>query len=69
MATQWEYLVVGIHHRRIGGAQSAKDLQEALNDYGSKGWRAISIVGADIKGRIGPGAVEGLMVTFEREKH
>jgi hypothetical protein len=64
--TRWEYKVIELRERMIGSKQSGAQLEAALNEYGRQGWRAMSVVKADIKGRIGPGGVEGLLVTFER---
>ena len=36
------------------------------NDEAREGWMLKHITHADVKGRIGPGAVEGLILTFER---
>jgi hypothetical protein len=62
----WEYKVIELREKMIGSKQSGAHLEAALNEQGRQGWRAISIVKADIKGRLGPGGVEGLLVTFER---
>ncbi len=62
----WEYKVIELREKMIGNKQSGSHLEAALNKEGRQGWRAISIVKADIKGRIGPGGVEGLLVAFER---
>jgi hypothetical protein len=64
---KWEYRVVELREGIFGSKQSGSKLQDALNEYGRQGWRVVSIVKADIKGRIGPGGTEGLLVTFERQ--
>ena len=64
--TRWEYKVIELREKMIGCKQSCANLEAALNEQGRQGWRAIAIVKADIKGRLGPGGVEGLLVTFER---
>lgn len=61
-----EYRVVELRENRLGGALSGEKLEEILNDEARQGWRLKSITHADVKGRLGPGAVEGLMLTFER---
>jgi hypothetical protein len=61
-----EYRVIELLEKRIGGAISGHRLEEILNDEARKGWTLKSITHADVKGRIGPGAVEGLIITFER---
>jgi hypothetical protein len=50
----------------IGGALSGDKLEAILNDEAREGWMLKSITHADVKGRVGPGAVEGLVLTFER---
>lgn len=50
----------------IGSKQSGTQLERALNEQAAQGWQLKAITKADIKGRIGPGGVEGLLVTFER---
>ncbi|QHE67357.1 hypothetical protein GFS60_00848 [Rhodococcus sp. WAY2] len=51
----------------IGGKMSGDKLEDLLNQYAQQGWRLQAIASSDVKGRIGPGSVEGLMITFERE--
>ena len=55
-----------LRENRIGGALSGDKLEEILNDEAREGWMLKSITHADVKGRVGPGAVEGLILTFER---
>jgi hypothetical protein len=62
----YEYKVVEVREKMIGGKMSGEKLEKLLNEHGSQGWQLKSITAADIKGRIGPGGVEGLLVTFER---
>jgi Domain of unknown function (DUF4177) len=53
--------------KAIGHAEmSGGKLEKLLNEHASQGWRLRAITGADVKGRIGPGRTEGLLVTFER---
>jgi hypothetical protein len=61
-----EYRVLELRENRIGGALSGEKLEEILNDEARQGWRLKSITHADVKGRLGPGSVEGLLLTFER---
>ena len=63
---RFEYRVIELHENRIGGALSGDKLEAILNDEAREGWMLKSITHADVKGRIGPGAVEGLILTFER---
>ena len=62
----YEYKVVEIREKMIGGKLSGDKLQKTLNENAAQGWQLKAITTADIKGRVGPGGVEGLLVTFER---
>ena len=62
----YQYKVVELREKMIGGKMSGDKLEELLNEHGRQGWRLKSITSAEIKGRVGPGGVEGLIVTFER---
>lgn len=66
MATRYEYKVVEVREAMIGDKMSGDKLEEVLNDHGKDGWQLKAITAAQVKGRIGPGAVEGVLVTFER---
>jgi Domain of unknown function (DUF4177) len=61
-----EYKVVEIREGLIGGKLSGGKLEDILNDHARDGWLLKSITSAEIKGRVGPGGVDGLLVTFER---
>jgi hypothetical protein len=50
----------------IGGKMSGDKLEKVLNQHAGEGWRLKAITSADVKGRVGPGGTEGLLVTFER---
>ena len=66
MSQRFEYLVVTIREGLIGGSIKADKVQDALNDKAKDGWQLKTLTAADVKGRIGPGAAEGLLATFER---
>ena len=63
---RFEYRVLELREGLVGGALSGDKLERVLNDEAREGWMLKSITHADVKGRIGPGAVEGLLLTFER---
>jgi hypothetical protein len=63
---RFEYKVVQLRESLVGGKLSAGKLEEVLNSEARAGWQLRSITSAEVKGRIGPGGVEGLLVTFER---
>jgi hypothetical protein len=62
----YAYKVVEVREKMIGGKMSGEKLEQLLNDHAAQGWRLKTITAAEIKGRVGPGSVEGLLVTFER---
>lgn len=63
----YEYRVVELREKMIGGKMSGEKLQRLLNDNAQKGWQLKAITAVEVKGRVGPGGVEGLLVTFERQ--
>ena len=64
----YEYRVVEIREGLVGGKMSGDKLEKLLNEHGREGWQLKSITSVEVKGRIGPGGVEGLLVTFERAR-
>jgi hypothetical protein len=66
MAT-YEYKVVELREGLIGGKMSGEKLQKVLNEHGKGGWQLKAVTSVEVKGRIGPGGVEGVLVTFERQ--
>jgi hypothetical protein len=56
MPERYEYKVVEVRERMIGGKMSGAKLEKLLNDHASQGWQLKVITGADVKGRVGPGA-------------
>lgn len=63
---RFEYKVLELREGLIGGKLSGDKLEGILNDHAGDGWRLKTITSAEIKGRVGPGGVDGLLVTFER---
>jgi hypothetical protein len=68
MAERVEYKVLELREGLLGGKLSGDKLERILNDHAAEGWRVKAITSADIKGRVGPGGVEGLLVTLERTR-
>jgi Domain of unknown function (DUF4177) len=66
MPERYEYKVVEVRESMVGGKMSGEKLEKLLNDHASQGWQLKAITSADVKGRVGPGGTEGLLVTFER---
>jgi hypothetical protein len=50
----------------FGGKMSGSKLEDVLNEHAREGWQLKAITATDVKGRVGPGGVEGILVTFER---
>ncbi|WP_245862659.1 DUF4177 domain-containing protein [Georgenia soli] len=65
-AMRYEYKVVQLREGMIGGKISGDKLEKTLNDHARQGWQLKAITATDVKGRVGPGGVEGILVTFER---
>lgn len=51
---------------RSASALSGEQLEKVLNEHAAQGWQLKAITSVEVKGRVGPGGVEGLLVTFER---
>jgi hypothetical protein len=66
VAARYQYEVVELREGLIGGKMSGDKLQKVLNDHARDGWQLKAITSVEVKGRMGPGGVEGLLVTFER---
>ncbi len=66
MQQRYEYLVVEIREGLIGGKMSGGKVEKVLNDHARQGWQLKALTSVTVKGRIGPGGTEGLLVTFER---
>ncbi|MBH0118516.1 DUF4177 domain-containing protein [Rhodococcus sp. NPDC003382] len=62
----YSYKVVELREKMLGGKLSGEKLEKVLNEHARDGWQLKAITSADIKGRVGPGGVEGLLITFER---
>jgi Domain of unknown function (DUF4177) len=63
----YQYKVVEVREKMIGGKVSGDRVEKLLNEYASQGWQLKAITATDVKGRVGPGGVEGLLITFERQ--
>jgi len=68
MANRYEYKVVELREGMIGGKMSGDKLEKVLNQHAAEGWQLKAITTAEVKGRLGPGGVEGVLVTFERAR-
>lgn len=63
----YQYKVVEVREKMIGGKVSGDRVEKLLNEWAAQGWQLKAITATDVKGRVGPGGVEGLLVTFERQ--
>ena len=66
MANRYKYTVVELREGMIGGKMSGDMLEKVLNEHAAQGWQLKAIISVEVKGRVGPGGVEGLLVTFEQ---
>jgi len=62
-----QYKVVELREGMVGGKMSGDKLEKVLNQQGSAGWSLKAITAVEVKGRLGPGGVDGLLVTFEKQ--
>jgi hypothetical protein len=65
--TYMEYLVLEVKDSLFRGKQSAETLQGILNQQAQSGWKYKSMMTTDLKGRMGVGSTDGMLLTFERE--
>ena len=66
MANRYEYKVAELREGLVGGKMSGDKLEKVLNQHAAQGWQLRAITSVEVKGRVGPGGVEGVLVTFER---
>ncbi len=66
MADRFEYKVLELREKLIGGKMSGARLEKLLNEHAAEGWQLKAITATEVKGRIGPGGVDGILITFER---
>jgi Domain of unknown function (DUF4177) len=66
VAARYQYKVVELREGLMGGKMSGDKLENVLNDHARDGWQLKAVTSTEVKGRVGPGGVEGLLVTFER---
>ena len=64
----FEYKVETVRTSLIGDKVDSDGIADLLNDQGKDGWQLHSMTPTTVKGRIGPGGTEGLLVVFERPR-
>lgn len=62
----YRYRVVEVREKMMGGKMSGPGLEKVLNENAAEGWQLKAISAVNVKGRVGPGGVDGLLVTFEQ---
>jgi Domain of unknown function (DUF4177) len=61
------YKVVEMREKMFTGRMSGEVIEQVLNDHAAQGWQVKAITAADVKGKIGPSGVGGLLITFEKQ--
>ena len=67
MAPPVEYKVLEMREGLLGGKMSGEKVERLLNEHARQGWHLKAITAVEVKGRVGPGGVGGVLITFERE--
>ena len=62
----YEYKVDTVRSSLVGDKMDSGSLEDLLNERAAAGWQLKSVVDTTVKGRVGPGGTEGLLVVFER---
>jgi hypothetical protein len=62
----FEYKVETVRETLVGDKVDSEGVQDILSERAKEGWRLHSVVDTKVKGRIGPGGSEGLLLIFER---
>ncbi|HEY4627549.1 MAG TPA: DUF4177 domain-containing protein, partial [Blastococcus sp.] len=52
MAGRYEYKVVELRERMLGGKMSGDKLEKVLNEHAQEGWQLRAITSVDVKGRL-----------------
>ena len=60
MANRYQYTVVELREGMMGGKMSGDKLEKVLNEHAAQGWQLKAITSVEVRGRVGPGGVEGL---------
>ena len=62
----YEYKVETVRSSLVGDKMDAGGIEECLNERAAQGWQLKSVTSTTVKGRVGPGGTEGLLLIFER---
>ena len=63
----YEYKVETVRSSLVGDKMDAGGIEELLNERAAEGWQVKSVTNTTVKGRVGPGGTDGLLVVFERQ--
>jgi hypothetical protein len=63
---QMEYKVETVRASLMGEKMDAGGIEKRLNERAREGWALKSVTETTVKGRVGPGGTEGLLLVFER---
>ena len=63
----YEYKVETVRSALVGDKMDSGSLEGLLNEHAGQGWQLKSVVETKVKGRVGPGGTDGLLVIFERQ--
>jgi hypothetical protein len=66
MSQRYEYKVETVRSSLMGDKMDGGGLEDLLNERAGDGWQLKSLTAAQVKGRLGPGATEGMLAVFER---
>jgi hypothetical protein len=61
-----EYKVIFVREKLIGDKIDTDKLEVIVNRWARQGWHLKTITSAQVGGRVGPGGVDGLIITLER---
>ena len=64
----YEYKVETVRSSMIGDKMDASGLEDRLNEMAAEGWQLKSMTSTTVKGRVGPGGTDGLLLVFERTR-
>ena len=64
----YEYKVETVRSSLVGDKMDAGGLEKLLNERAAEGWQVKSVTNTTVKGRVGPGGTDGLLVVFERQR-
>ena len=64
----YEYKVETVRSSLVGDKMDTGSLQDLLDERSGEGWQLKSVTATTVKGRVGPGGTDGLLVVFERPR-